>query len=110
MDLKRNQDEPDAAAAALVGIPGCAGGLPMLQAVSLATPLESVVNQSAQDLVRKLPGVTEANFRPLMAAVGSLRALADASLEEIEDAMGGTGNSKNAKLLREFLDAPCPRF
>ncbi|GAX84863.1 hypothetical protein CEUSTIGMA_g12284.t1 [Chlamydomonas eustigma] len=108
MDLKRNQDEPDSVAAALVGIPVGAGGLALMQPGG--SPLELVVNQSAQDLIRKLPGVTEANFRPLMTAMGSLRALADASIEEIEAAMGGSGNNKNAKLLKEFMDAPCPRL
>ena len=39
--------------------------------------VESVINQSAVDLLRRLPGVTEANFRPLMAAAGSLAGLAD---------------------------------
>ena len=41
-----------------------------------------------------------------MAAVGSLEGLAGASLAELEACMG---SMKNAKMLREFLDAPCPR-
>lgn len=67
---------------------------------------ESLVNQSAQDLLRRLPGVTESNLRPLMAAFASLADLAGASLAELEVAMG---SAKNAKALRDFLDAPCPR-
>lgn len=59
------------------------------------------------DLLRKLPGVTEANYRGLMAAAGSLAGLADMPVAALEAAMG---SARNAKALREFLDAPCPRL
>jgi DNA excision repair protein ERCC-4 len=65
------------------------------------------VNQAAVDLLRKLPGVTEANHRALMAAAGSLAGLADMALPQLEAAMG---SARSAKALREFLDAPCPRL
>jgi DNA excision repair protein ERCC-4 len=65
------------------------------------------VNQAAVDMLRKLPGVTEANYRQLMAAAGSLAGLADMALEALEAA---TGSSRAAKALRVFLDAPCPRL
>eukprot|EP00955_Chlamydomonas_euryale_P116224 366404-Chlamydomonas_euryale.AAC.11 len=61
--------------------------------------------QSRQDVLRRLPGVTDANFRPLMDAAGSLAGLADMDLPRLEAAMGGRG----AKMLREFLDAPVIR-
>ena len=69
LELKRNQDEPDAAAAVLVGLPPGANNNngPAVPAS------ETIVNQPAMDLLRRLPGVTDANFRPLMAAMGSLR-------------------------------------
>lgn len=65
------------------------------------------VNQSAIDVLRRLPGVTDANFRPLMAAAGSLAGLADLPLERLEAIMGG---HQSAKKLREWLDAPCPHL
>ncbi len=66
---------------------------------------EVTVNQAAADLLRKLPGVSEANYRQVMAAAGSLAALADMSLAQLEAAMG---SARAAKALRDFLDAPCP--
>jgi len=68
---------------------------------------EAVVNQAAMDLLRKLPGVTDANHRALMTAFGSLRGLADAPLDRLQQVMGG---ERSARMLREFLDAPCPRL
>jgi DNA excision repair protein ERCC-4 len=63
------------------------------------------VNTAAIDVLRRLPGVSEANFRPLMAAAGSLNCLADLSLEELAKAMG---SKAAAKKLRDWLDAVCP--
>lgn len=70
LGLKRNQDEPDAAAAALVGLPPGVNNNSNGPAI---TASETIINQPAMDLLRRLPGVTDANFRPLMAAMGSLR-------------------------------------
>lgn len=67
--------------------------------------VESVINQSAVDVLRRLPGVTEANFRPLMAAAGSLAGLADMSLPDLATAMG---SQAGARRLRDWLDAVCP--
>ncbi|MEW5320262.1 MAG: hypothetical protein WDW38_011346 [Sanguina aurantia] len=103
--LKSNQDEPDPAVATLVGVPVGQDGRPAGGA-GLAPP-ESVVNQGAIELLRQLPGVTETNYRTLMAAVPSLAALADTPLAQLEVILGST---KNAKVLREFLDVPCPRM
>ena len=50
-------------------------------------------------------GVTEANFRPLMAAAGSLAGLAQLTEAELVAAMGGVAA---ARKLREWLDATCP--
>jgi DNA excision repair protein ERCC-4 len=41
-----------------------------------------------------------------MAAVGSLAELADLPMQRLEAVLGG---AKAAKMLRDFLDAPCPR-
>lgn len=80
-------------AAAAVGVPQAGEGG------------EAVLNQAAIDLLRKLPGVTDANYRPLMAGLGSLSALADASLEQLEALMGGR---RAAQALHDFVHAPCP--
>ncbi|GAB4818898.1 hypothetical protein N2152v2_005944 [Parachlorella kessleri] len=116
--LKVNHEEPDPIAAAAVGLaeaeggtgPGTGGG-------------EAVVNQSAIDLLRRLPGVTEANWRPLMRSVSSLAELADTPLDTLADIMGGQASPAEptcaaaagvaylegaaAKKLRDFLDQDC---
>lgn len=67
---------------------------------------ETVVNTAAVDLLRRLPGVTEGNFRALMNAADSLAGLADLSLESLAVSMG----PHNARKLRDWLDAVCPRM
>jgi ERCC4-type nuclease len=66
---------------------------------------ESVVNQAAIDVLRRLPGVTDANYRALMNGVSSLAELAKLSCEQLERLMGGT---KAAQALHNFLHASCP--
>lgn len=73
--------------------------------VAAAQRGESVVNQAAIDLLRRLPGVTDANYRALMNGVNSLAELATLSCEQLERLMGGT---KAAQALYNFLQAPCP--
>ncbi|GMH40938.1 hypothetical protein BSKO_08842 [Bryopsis sp. KO-2023] len=91
--LKTNQDDPDMLTAAGVGeVPG--------------SSRESVVNQSAVEVLKKLPGVTNANYRLIMNACSSLADLAKMPLPDLEKAMS---SKKNAKMLRDFLDAPCPK-
>ncbi|KIZ04544.1 hypothetical protein MNEG_3422, partial [Monoraphidium neglectum] len=68
---------------------------------------EAVVNQAGIELLRRLPGVTDANWRALADGVGSLAGLADAGLERLEALMGG---ARAAKTLHAFLHAPCPRL
>lgn len=92
--LKGNQEDPDPAVAAAVGVPqeGEFGGN------------ESVVNQAAIDLLRRLPGVTESNWRAIMQEAGSLAGLAQLSEERLAAAMGG---GPVARKLRDFLDQEC---
>ncbi|PSC75286.1 DNA repair endonuclease UVH1 [Micractinium conductrix] len=96
--LKANQDEPDPVTAATVGVPdeagACAGG----------APIESLVNQTAIDLLRRLPGVTEGNYRALMREAGSLAGLADLSLATLTAVVGG---QTAARKLKEFLSQEC---
>lgn len=80
------------------GVPLEGDGLPDAAA-------EAVINTTAVDVLRRLPGVTEANFRPLINAASSLAGLADLPLQQLERIMGGAAA---AKKLREWLDAVCP--
>jgi len=78
--------------------------VPRLQ-VAAAQREESLVNQPAIDLLRRLPGVTDANYRALMNGVASLSELAELSCERLEQLMGG---ARAAQALYNFLHAPCP--
>ena len=68
---------------------------------------EALINTTAVDILRRLPGVTEANYRQLMAAAGSLAGLAALPVQELEQVMGGT---LAAKKLRDWLEATFPRL
>ena len=68
---------------------------------------EAVVNQSAVDVLRRLPGVSDANYRGLMHAASSLAQLASFSLAQLEAAMEGR---QAAKKLHDWLHAPVPHF
>lgn len=150
--LKRNQDEPDATAAALVGLPldaaaaAAAGVIPpaaaaaaaagsgsqaagddnpaaagpavisssMLsqspalaaqQSQQAAANQDSVVNQAAIDLLRRLPGVTDVNWRLIINGCSSLRDLCDMSEQQLERLMQ---SQRGARALYNFLHAPCP--
>ena len=91
--LKENQEEPTVQMAAEVGGEDWED--------------REVTNTTAVDLLRKLPGVTIHNYLPLMYACKSLASLADMTVEELTPHMGG---ERNAKMLRDFLDAKCPQL
>jgi DNA excision repair protein ERCC-4 len=74
-------------------------------AAATAQREEAVVNQPAIDLLRQLPGVTDANYRALMNGSSSLAELATLDIERLEQLMGG---AKAAQALHNFLHAPCP--
>ncbi|GIL92347.1 hypothetical protein Vretifemale_19875, partial [Volvox reticuliferus] len=117
--LKSNQEEPDPAAAALVGVPLGPDGAPLpLQPGAVGkggggggtgpgAALETVVNQPALELLRRLPGVNDSNYRAILGHVSSLAELVSLPLERLETIMA---SAKNARALRDFLDAPCPRI
>lgn len=67
---------------------------------------EAVVNQSAIELLRQLPGVTDANWRSIISQVNSLKDLTDMDQQQLAVIMGG---AKSAKALYDFIHAPCPR-
>lgn len=66
---------------------------------------ESLVNQAAIDLLRRLPGITDANWRSVISGVTSLRELASLSIAELEPLLG---SGRGARALHSFLHAVCP--
>nr|XP_043608295.1 DNA repair endonuclease UVH1 [Erigeron canadensis] len=96
--LKMNQDEPDEAKATRVGVPSEEGIVEDdVRAENYNTP--------AVEFLRRLPGVTDSNYRAIMDGCSSLADLALLPLERLAELMGG---SKSAKILRDFLDAKYP--
>ncbi|KAK9667951.1 hypothetical protein RND81_13G023200 [Saponaria officinalis] len=96
--LKANQDEPDEAKAMRVGVPSEEG------IVENDVRAENY-NTSAVEFLRRLPGVTDSNYRTIMDGCSSLADLALLPIEKLADLMGG---QKAARTLREFLDAKYP--
>ena len=62
-------------------------------------------NTSAIEFLRRLPGVTDSNYRAIMDGCSSLADLALLPVERLAELMGG---QKAARTLREFLDAKYP--
>lgn len=96
--LKANQDEPDEAKAIRVGVPSEDG------IVEDDVRAENY-NTSAVEFLRRLPGVTDSNYRAIMDGCTSLAELAILPVERLAELMGG---QKAAKTLRDFLDAKYP--
>ncbi|ERN01076.1 hypothetical protein AMTR_s00002p00177430 [Amborella trichopoda] len=98
--LKANQDEPDESTAMRVGVPSEEG------IVENDVRAENY-NTSAVEFLRRLPGVTDSNYRSIMDGCNSLAELAVLPLEKLAELMGG---QRAARMLRDFLDAKCPNF
>ena len=107
--------EPDPVEAAAVGGEGGGGG----GGASVAAQVPRSENVAAVDLLRKLPGVNDSNWRRLADAAGSLAGLAALSEPELARALSGGGGGENAagesfaakngaRRLYAFLHAPCP--
>ncbi|GLJ46967.1 hypothetical protein SUGI_0991250 [Cryptomeria japonica] len=96
--LKANQDEPDVSTAMRVGVPTEDG---LIEGDIRAENY----NTTAVEFLRRLPGVTDANYRSLMDGCKSLAELALLPLERLAELMGG---QRPARMLRDFLDAKCP--
>ncbi|KAD5316854.1 hypothetical protein R6Q59_032077 [Mikania micrantha] len=96
--LKTNQDEPDEAKATRVGVPSEEG------VVEDDVRAENY-NTSAVEFLRRLPGVTDSNYRAIMDGCGSLAELALLPVERLAELMG---SQKSANILRDFLDAKYP--
>jgi DNA excision repair protein ERCC-4 len=74
--LKTQEPEPDPIAAVRIGLEGG-------QKVE-----DQSFNREPQDMLRLVPGVTGKNIKSLVVEVGSLREVANASVEELEPAVG----------------------
>ncbi|XBH59213.1 hypothetical protein VPH35_080506 [Triticum aestivum] len=98
MSLKSNQDEPDENKAMRVGVPSEDG------VVEDDVRAENY-NTSAIEFLRRLPGVTDSNYRAVMDGCNSLAELALLPVERLAELMG---SQKGARTLKEFLDAKCP--
>jgi DNA excision repair protein ERCC-4 len=73
--------------------------------LQVAERQESVVNQAAIDLLRRLPGVTDSNWRSIINGCSSLHELCGLNVQQLEQLMG---SSRGARMLHDFLHAPCP--
>jgi DNA excision repair protein ERCC-4 len=62
-------------------------------------------NTSAIEFLRRLPGVTDSNYRAIMDGCDSLADLALLPVERLAELMG---SQKGGRTLKEFLDAKCP--
>ncbi|CAA7041895.1 unnamed protein product [Microthlaspi erraticum] len=96
--LKSNQDEPDETRAIRVGVPSEEG------IIENDIRAENY-NTSAVEFLRRLPGVSDGNYRSIMEKCKSLSELVSLPVEKLAEIMGG---HKAAKSLREFLDAKYP--
>ncbi|KAK3428920.1 hypothetical protein EUGRSUZ_E00349 [Eucalyptus grandis] len=96
--FKANQDEPDETKAIRVGVPSEEG------IVENDVRAENY-NTSAVEFLRRLPGVTDSNYRAIMDGCKSLAELALLPVDRLAELMGG---QKVARTLREFLDAKYP--
>ena len=59
------------------------------------------------ELLRKLPGISGANYRSLMAGCKSIAEMALLSVKELAEVMGG---KQPTRMLWDFLDAKCRTF
>ncbi|KAI9731190.1 MAG: hypothetical protein M1834_005383 [Cirrosporium novae-zelandiae] len=75
-ELKKNQDEPDPMKAVQIGL---SDG---------EDPSDQTFNQTPQDMLRAIPGITEKSLDRIVVEVDSLQELANMSMEEIEPLVG----------------------
>ncbi|OWZ18322.1 DNA repair endonuclease [Phytophthora megakarya] len=95
--IKKYQDEPDMEAAAALG-----NGLLMDDKASGEGGLASnYYNTSSIDVLKKLPGINEHNFRKVLASVKNLAELSRQSLDELTELLG----KANGKKLHTFFNS-----
>ena len=96
--LKQVEPEPVLEDAQRVGVPEADGSIHKL--------VEDDVNDAAVDLLRRLPGITDRNYRKVMRKVESIEKLCGLTEEEIADVLE---DARQAKTLHTFLHSPFPR-
>lgn len=116
--MKIAEPEPTVAAAVAVGVPqsvgvttgGTTAGGSILagnNSVGLlpAPPTETPFNQAAIDVLRRLPGITDGNYRRVLDRCETLADLTYLSKDELSVILG---DQRQAKTLFEFMQAPFP--
>ena len=81
-----------------------ASGGTALQKHASVTSAAEAHDLTLQDFLMKLPGITQFNYRKVLARVSSLAELASQSLPELEDLLG----KANAKKFHTFIHSPFP--
>jgi DNA excision repair protein ERCC-4 len=110
--FKVAEPEPTVDAAVAIGAPrerliggSNPGGRSGLHSGDAVIPQEEPFNQPAIDVLRRLPGITEGNYRRVLDAVECLADLADVSQPDLAVILG---DARQAKTLFEFIHAPFP--
>ncbi|KAG1354368.1 DNA repair endonuclease UVH1 [Cocos nucifera] len=111
--FKANQDEPDESKAIRVGVPSEDGiveddircSAECYEKLLLHFDISSMKERKDVEFLRRLPGVTDSNYRALMDGCRNLAELALLPVERLAELMG---SQKAARMLKEFLDAKCP--
>jgi len=75
-ELKKNQDEPDPLKAVQVGL-----GIG-------EDPNDRTFNQTPQDMLRAVPGITNKNINRLVLEAGSIREVANMTIDELDPLIG----------------------
>lgn len=99
--IKKYQEEPDMEAAAALG-----NGLPMDDSAANYNSGEGGLsskyyNASAIDVLKKLPGINETNFRKVLASVTNLAELSRLPFDEVTELLGKV----NGKKLHTFFNS-----
>ncbi|KAK1930615.1 DNA repair endonuclease XPF [Phytophthora citrophthora] len=99
--VKKYQDEPDMEAAAALG-----NGLPTDDSAAQTNSGEgglasNYYNTSSIDVLKKLPGINEHNFRKVISSVQNLAELSLKTLDELTELLGKT----NGKKLHTFFNS-----
>ena len=93
--LKAIEPEPVLEVAQKIGVPDADGDVYKL--------VQDDLNDMAVDLLRRLPGITDRNYRKVIAKVESIEKMCDLSEEELAAILE---DARQAKTLHTFIHAP----